>query len=373
MLSFRNQILLLKAKRENANEDIKLEANALLYRFLEELRSGDFIINCNKGMSVELISDRTIQITFFYYTEFWSETIVTREYDNKEKAEKIFIEIRNMLKEEGLPVCINKIDTFSVYFIGIRESYEPNWKQRMKEATKVYVLDTSYIESRDFFKEYSNILKSDAKIVLTTITIYELKKLCAYSYGKPITNTAKKAIKVLKDAVSMEEKFIEVDIHKATGSPDDAIIHFCEEYKEKAELLTSDKEMVLLARAKGIKVKYGKNEYRGKIDLIGILDLENGSFITEFKTQDKYVMVRKASSGKKIFSGKHQIANGDEIYLLLKMDDEYYFYHYTIMIKKKMFTSLIAHIQFSNLDDKQVQQKSSYYQFIKGYFDRLQE
>ena len=261
MLSFRNQILLLKAKRENANEDVKLEANALLNRFLEELRNGDFIINSNKGMSFELVSDKIIQITFFYYTEFWSETLVTKEYDNKEEAEKVFMEIRSILKEEGLPVCVNRIDAFSIYFMGIREKPEPIWIQRIKDATKVYVLDTSYIESGDFFKEYDRIIKSDAKIVLTTITIYELKKLCAYSYGKPITNTAKKAIKVLKDAVSIEEKFIEVDIHRTTGSPDDAIIHFCEEYKEKAELLTSDKEMALLARAKGIKVKYGKNNF----------------------------------------------------------------------------------------------------------------
>lgn len=254
-------------------------------------------------------------------------------------------------------------DLFAKYFFK-----EPEWKTKIKSCGKAYVLDASFIESADFYKYYNQIFKSDYIIILPSITSKELEKLIIQINGSHVTDISRIADKISSDAFKKENKYIAIEIEGKEG-----IVNFCIKNKEYVELLTSDKSMALLAKANGVKVILGKVLGNNTINLIDILELEPGCFITDFWNVNKYLMVRNAKNGKITNSGKYKLSSGDEIYLLLIKNGKYFFYHYRITIKGKLIPTLIYKLSFKNLNEITVNLKKSYVKFLKSYFDIMKD
>ena len=235
--------------------------------------------------------------------------------------------------------------------------------------TDAYVLDASFSGCKNFNGVYKKIIESQSKIILTSITIRELKKLCLYVEGKRVTESSIKANRILSDATKYPDKFIKCYV-KRTINPDDNIIDFCVRHLEHVTLLTSDKEMALLAESRGVKVEYYRTKSEGNFDFTKILTLSHDNCITEFDTDNKYIMVKSGKNGKKITSGKYKISSGDEIFAIIKNENVYRFFHYRI--NKSQVPSLIYNRLFS-INDIESLPRKEYKKFVQDYLSKQEE
>lgn len=124
-----------------------------------------------------------------------------------------------------------------------------------KDKVKQYVIDASATATEHLPDRLANILASNYKIVLTSISIAEIARI-----QKVPGITGRDARYILSLAAKSPQTFETVLINETIGEPDDCIIQYCKEHKDNIILLTGDKEMALKARLYGIEVEFREKD-----------------------------------------------------------------------------------------------------------------
>lgn len=120
------------------------------------------------------------------------------------------------------------------------------------KRTAKYVIDASITGTKDLKEKIYEIIEKNS-IILTSVTVKELIKLEKFSDCPGMD-----AKFILGLAAERESNFLNILINEEFDKPDNAIIAYCAENKEDVILLTSDREMTLNARMRGVKVEYIK-------------------------------------------------------------------------------------------------------------------
>ena len=150
--------------------------------------------------------------------------------------------IKNQLKEKQ---NVEKVDN----------KKQEDKRERNKEMIEGYVIDASISGVTTIRDDLEKICKTNSKIILTSVTIYELEKMQSF-----FDINGNNARYILGIAAEREKTFKPVLIKENHEKADDNIIEYCAENKEHITLLTSDKTMTLKARMYGVKVHYMKHQ-----------------------------------------------------------------------------------------------------------------
>ena len=130
-----------------------------------------------------------------------------------------------------------------------------------------FVIDASISGVKNIKELLLKICNTNKKIILTSITIKELENL-----QKSITLQGKDARYFLALAAENPKSFVSQLIDETIGIPDDCIIKYCADNKDKFILLTSDKAMALKARMYGVEVQYFKKTTKQTNSKVETLD-----------------------------------------------------------------------------------------------------
>lgn len=216
--------------------------------------------------------------------------------------------------------------------------------QGIDDYEKGIVIDASCVTSKELEDLMANLKTADRKIILTSVTIRELENMQKFR-----DIVAYDARHILAVAAENPDKFQAVIIDEKLETPDDCIIKYCADNKNRVILLTSDKTMTLKARAYGVQTQYVKkvkrsrteqhmnpniasqiNPYRGGQDTtLKIAQKEGKDFvIKDFNSAFKSVLV--ISGGYEYTHGPRKLKMGDDVYIATKQADSVYFSHYEI-------------------------------------------
>ena len=116
-----------------------------------------------------------------------------------------------------------------------------------------FVIDASITGIEELKDVLSKLCVTKAKIILTSVTIKELEKMQKFHDVEAVD-----ARHILAMAAENQNSFHTVLIDETLETPDDCIIKYCADHKDKVALLTSDKTMALKARMYGVQTQYFK-------------------------------------------------------------------------------------------------------------------
>lgn len=149
---------------------------------------------------------------------------------------------------------------------------------------------------------------------------------------------------ILAMAAENQNSFHTVLIDETLDTPDDCIIKYCADHKDKITLLTSDKTMALKARMYGVQTQYFKQrkssnprtitthpvEYQcdRKNTLLTAKKVGSQLLISDMNTEYRSILL--ISNGIEYTDGVHALQIGDEIYLATKKPEYMTFAHYQI-------------------------------------------
>lgn len=159
--------------------------------------------------------------------------------------EKIKNQLKENRKREKEKQNVEKVDN----------KKQEDKRERNKEMIEGYVIDASISGVTTIRDDLEKICKTNSKIILTSVTIYELEKMQSF-----FDINGNNARYILGIAAEREKTFKPVLIKENHEKADDNIIEYCAENKEHITLLTSDKTMTLKARMYGVKVHYMKHQ-----------------------------------------------------------------------------------------------------------------
>lgn len=196
------------------------------------------------------------------------------------------------------------------------------------------VIDASITGISNLEDILSKICVAKSKIILTSITIKELEKLQKFHDVQ-----AKDARHILAMAAEEPQNFHTVLIDETIGIPDDCIIKYCADNKEKVSLLTSDKTMALKARMYGVQTQYFKQEITQKstfthpttyshATLTAVKKSGDKLYITDFNNAYRSILL--ISNNIAYTDGTHELKLGDDVYLATKKTTYITFAHYLI-------------------------------------------
>lgn len=207
--------------------------------------------------------------------------------------------------------------------------------QGIDDYERGVVIDASSVKSKELEELLNNLETADRKIILTSVTIRELENMQKFRDA-----VAYEARHLLAVAAENPDNFCSVIIDETLEIPDDCIIKYCADNKNRVVLLTSDKTMTLKARAYGVQTQYAKIN-RNKVE--SQLDLHTGNqdttlkiakkvgedlVIKDFNSAFKSVLV--ISGGYEYIHGPRKLKIGDDVYVATKQADSVYFSHYEI-------------------------------------------
>lgn len=211
------------------------------------------------------------------------------------------------------------------------QQVEPNKSE--KSFTR-YVIDASICGSQNLRNRLSQICNSDAKIILTSITIKELKDMTYYKKKSAID-----AKYILSLAVKTPHTFESVLIDETQDTPDNCIVKYCADNKNRVSLLTSDQEMVLNARMYSVDVHYLEKHNNSshtsqpansKIrTLMDATKIDNTLLISNFQTDRKSINVH--SNGLVYSDGVQELKIGDDVFIATKKPRYITFAHYKMI------------------------------------------
>lgn len=213
-----------------------------------------------------------------------------------------------------------------------------------------FVIDASISGVENIKELLLKICTTDKKIILTSITIRELENL-----QKSITLQGKDARYFLALAAENPKSFVSQLIDETIGIPDDCIIKYCADNKDKFILLTSDKTMALKARMYGVEVQYFKKtnkQTNSKVEtsdtnanlvptstlastnsnirtLFPAKKIGNKLMLSDFHTDTRSIRVY---SDKYLYNnGTRELKIGDNVFIASKKDDCITFAHYKMI------------------------------------------
>lgn len=213
-----------------------------------------------------------------------------------------------------------------------------------------FVIDASISGVENIKELLLEICNTDKKIILTSITIKELENL-----QKSITLQGKDARYFLALAAENPKSFVSQLIDETVGIPDDCIIKYCADNKDKFILLTSDKAMALKARMYGVEVQYFKKtnkQTNSKVEtadtnanlvptstlastnsnirtLFPAKKIGNKLMLSDFHTDTRSIRVY---SDRYVYNnGTRELKIGDNVFIASKKDDCITFAHYKMI------------------------------------------
>lgn len=197
-----------------------------------------------------------------------------------------------------------------------------------------FVLDASICGIENLKDILSSIFAKNAKIILTSITIKELKKLQEF---KDIA--AKDAKYILTIAAENYENFRKVLIDETFESPDECIIKYCADHKQDIVLLTADKMMALNARILGVKTQYYKHNNNSRyskvqattyaVTLLAARTIGDKLVVCDFENNYRSVLI--ISNGIEYTKGEYELKIGDDVYIATNKTQYMTFAHYQII------------------------------------------
>lgn len=237
-----------------------------------------------------------------------------------------------------------------------------------KEDFYGFVIDASITGVENLRNILLKICQTQAKIILTSITIKELEKL-----QKLKDIQGKDARYILSLAAENSTTFKTVLIDETLRCPDDCIIKYCEENKKNVTLLTADKTMALKARMYSVQVQYFKydriNTSRKVITLIPANKIGSKLIISKFQTST--LSIRVYSDGIQYNDGIKELNVGDDVFIATKKMGYITFAHYSVIcLEEENNCELIYYCRI--YDDEKINLTNAEYKaFIKDFKFRL--
>lgn len=292
------------------------------------------------------------------------------------EAAKTATSIKELEQATGLSYAMinTTLSKHPIIFKRIKEQLDINLANREKaksEAKKqtspaIKGIETSHVSTADNFSGFVidasisgvenikelllKICTTDKKIILTSITIRELENL-----QKSITLQGKDARYFLALAAENPKSFVSQLIDETIGIPDDCIIKYCVDNKDKFILLTSDKTMALKARMYGVEVQYFKKtnkQTNSKVEtadtnanlvptstlastnsnirtLFPAKKIGNKLMLSDFHTSTRSIRIY---SDRYVYNnGTRELKIGDNVFIASKKDDCITFAHYKMI------------------------------------------
>lgn len=238
-----------------------------------------------------------------------------------------------------------------------------------------FVIDASISGIENLRTMLSEICQTKDKLVLTSVTIKELEKMQKF---KGIN--ANDARYILALAAENSNNFENVLIDETLNTPDDCIIKYCADNKERVKLLTSDKTMALKARMYDVKVQYFKHtkssntnttpkinyQTNSKITtLIPASRIDNKLCISNFHKHNMSISVY--SNGWEYTEGPVELKVGDDVFIATIKANYITFAHYRMVsLSAENNCKLMYSKRFYNYNNFDVS-KASYKSFLKGF------
>ncbi len=249
-----------------------------------------------------------------------------------EKHPRVYAKVKQLINENKEAIKSKKEAEKSKI-----ESNKTTKKTNLKAKKESgFVIDASITGIENLYDILNEILFSESKIVLTSITIQELDKMQKFNDTDGID-----ARKILGMAAENPEGFYCVQIDETAETHDDCIIKYCADNKENVILLTSDKTMALKARIYGVKTRFLKqtiitpsnftyNNAGLKVyTLYAARKFEGTLCISTFTTDYRSILV--LSNGMEYKDGVYELNMGDDVYVSTKKDGYLTFAHYHII------------------------------------------
>ena len=292
------------------------------------------------------------------------------------EAAKTATSIKELEQATGLSYAMinTTLSKHPIIFKRIKEQLDINLANREKAKSEaknqtspaIKGIETSHVSTADNFSGFVidasisgvenikelllEICNTDKKIILTSITIKELENL-----QKSITLQGKDARYFLALAAENPKSFVSQLIDETVGIPDDCIIKYCADNKDKFILLTSDKAMALKARMYGVEVQYFKKtnkQTNSKVEtadtnanlvptstlastnsnirtLFPAKKIGNKLMLSDFHTDTRSIRVY---SDRYVYNnGTRELKIGDNVFIASKKDDCITFAHYKMI------------------------------------------
>lgn len=277
----------------------------------------------------------------------------------------------------------------------VKENVSRNLAQDNSEKEKVnneknekvevsYVIDASITGTKEGEAFFNSLHREPKKVILTTVTITELDKLKNFH-----DEHGKRARRIMSMAQENPNIFNYVLIDESYSTPDECIIRYCANNKEKVVLLTGDVAMCLKAQAYGVKTQYFKQETveqptyvmpttnlnstkmsaLGKVTtLYAARRLHNGKLcIMDFNNSFRSIMI-ESIDGKEYTDGNYELRVGDEVYMATKKDSYVAFAHYQIKnLLDEDNCILIFSRRIYNSEDIPMLPKAKYKSFMRDF------
>jgi len=237
-----------------------------------------------------------------------------------------------------------------------------------------YVIDASIAGCKETPEFLSRCCKTKSKIILTSITVKELEEMQKFH-----DELGRKARHILAMAAENQYNcFQPVRIDETVGIPDDCIIRYCEDHKDRVTLLTSDKTMALKARMGGVKTLYIRQRSNTNYTNTQAKESYNRKrisfpiklIISNFN--NNYRSIALISKGGFVYTdGVHSLNMGDNIYLATKKPEFMTFVHYRmISLSAKNNCELIYHTRLYKEADISYLPKEGYRAFMRDFSHR---
>ena len=187
-----------------------------------------------------------------------------------------------------------------------------------------FVIDASITGIEEFENLLSN-LWAKAKIILTSVTIRELDKMQKFDDRKAVN-----ARIILRMAAENQNHFHTVLIDETLETPDDCIVKYCADCKDKVVLFTSDKVMTLKARMYGVRTQYLRRKPKEKCNQTLRIAKKEGEKLCINYSNTSYKSILVISDGVEHNNGKYELKIGDDVYIATNKQEYITFAHYRI-------------------------------------------
>lgn len=202
-------------------------------------------------------------------------------------------------------------------------------------AGSLFVIDASFAGTSDFENKVSDILSSDGKIVLTSVSIKEFEKMQNFHDGLAVNSRH-----ILSMAAEKPADFVSVLIDESLDTADDCIVKYCADNKDRVTLLTADKTMTLKARMFGVQTEYFKQDrqlhsnfkvphYDSNCNTLPVArKVGNKLIVSIFSHSNRSIMI--LSNGVEHTSGSFELSIGDNVYVATKRHNYTHFEHFRV-------------------------------------------
>lgn len=269
-----------------------------------------------------------------------------------EDKEKIKSQLKENRKREKDTQKVKKVDN----------KKQDDKRECNEEILEGYVIDASISGVATIRDDLEKICRTNSKIIVTSVTIYELEKM--QSFFDVDGNNARY---ILGIAAEREKTFKPVLIKENHEKADDNIIEYCAENKEHITLLTSDKTMTLKARMYGVKVHYMKHQIqKSKEEETEIPVEKKGKKLYLVKPNNPNNIVKIISNGVEVMEEIPELKIGDEIIMAVQKTNH-------VSITHSRVVSLEGSNKFESIFSKKIYERRDERHLEKIYKECIRE